>query len=190
MKLSVGTLLPLLTAVILCISCTVEQDPIATAIGKELLKDVPEGGKFRMDRMEKIDSSTFRTEFGRRTELFETKANADFKLYNDYFERGLRQNVARKLADIDRDRMIVDSLKVMLERMGDDADKVAFYDICFSAEASVGGASQILTDCYASVTPDGEVLCITRDRKDLHKTTGKVIPGYLELIKEDDSLEY
>lgn len=189
MRITFRIVVPLLMAAAFCFSCATEPDPMVVAIENELFKDVHEGGEFRMDRMEKIDSSTFRAEFERRIELFETKYKADFKLYNNYFERGLRRNVARKIADMDRDQMIIDSLKIMLEQMGSDADRVAFYDICFSAEANVGNATQVLTDCYAAITPQYEVLCITHKKKDLHKTTGKVIPGYLELIKEEESLE-
>jgi hypothetical protein len=44
-------------------------------------------------------------------------------------------------------------------------------------------------DAYISITPDGRVISMTAERRDLHKGAGRVIPGYLELLKgagEDD----
>ena len=47
-------------------------------------------------------------------------------------------------------------------------------------------------EAYISITPDGKVISMAAERRDLHKAAGRVIPGYAELLKgagEDDGVQ-
>lgn len=176
-------------AAVLAASCNPEtQDPIAKAIENELMKSVEGKYSFRMDRLALVDSTTFLTEFERRNEIFETKKAADFKLYNDFSTKGLRKNMAKKAEDIERDNEILEGLQALKDNMGGKVDGIAYYDCLFTAVAKVSGQTQILENYYATVTPDHRVISICASKKDLHKATGKVIPGYMELLGSDEEI--
>ena len=73
--------------------------------------------------------------------------------------------------------------------MGDAVNEIAYYDYKFSAIVTSGRQYAEYDDCFVSVTPQNEVLCFTRDQKDLHKATGKVLPGYSEILGREASQE-
>ena len=72
--------------------------------------------------------------------------------------------------------------------MADDTLKVAYYDYSFTYGGKIGNQKVPAKQAFATVTPDGRVLTYSADRRDLHKATGLVLPGYQELLdsfKED-----
>ena len=66
--------------------------------------------------------------------------------------------------------------------MGADTLKTAYYDYSYFYSGKVGEQKVPRKQAFATITPDGRVLTYAADRKDIHKATGLVIPGYKELL--------
>lgn len=167
-------------------------------IENEISKSLDGHHKCSVIELEKLDSTIFITEFDRRIKVFETRIEQNKKFHDDYYRRGLKKNAAIKYDEIYRDYEILDTLRIVKERMGDSLYMVAYYDYRVRAEVKTGGIvrriirrkSQILDDLYFAITPDNEILSMSTNRRTLHYATGFVIPGYSEIIKaESDSTE-
>ena len=52
-----------------------------------------------------------------------------------------------------------------------------------SGEAVTKDSRFDLSEAYAAITPDGKVLSVSTDVKDIHKSTGRAIPGYVDLFE-------
>ena len=81
-----------------------------------------------------------------------------------------------------RDTKIFNELNVLKELMGPDTLNTAYYDYSYTYSGKVGNQKLPARQAFATVTPDGRVLTFAGDRKDIHKATGLVIPGYQELL--------
>lgn len=165
-------------------------DPVEQAIKAEITGNMfQEFTDVNITKVEKVDSTTFRTELERRKKAFATKRDVDSEYLLKYMNEGKRRNAALKSESYRKDLMILgglDSLETVHAAILDD---VAYYDYCFSAEAKGQDMTMQFRDTYISITPDGRVISMTADRRDLHKSTGKVIPGYYELVKGADEEE-
>ena len=180
----------LATAAILS-SCTPKAaDPVEQAIVSEILS-MPQGfSKVTFLNCEMIDSTTFAQELDRRVKLFETKRDADGKLLLKYTQEGKPRNAALKNESYRRDLEILRSLDSLRAASAGILDEIAYYDYRFSADADGEESGKMqFRDAYAAVTPDFEVIGLTAQKKDLHKGLGKVIPGYLELLRGESEEE-
>lgn len=139
--------------------------------------------------VELIDSTTFATEFDRRIKMFQAKKDADEKLSVKYLAQGKKKNNALKAQDYVKDVMILASLDSLRNASENILGKVAYYDYKFSAVAKGPDSSMEFRDAYAAVTPDFKVIGMTADLKDLHKGLGKVIPGYLAIVKGEEDAD-
>ena len=158
-------------------------DPLQDVLGGYILRG--REGTFRLDRIEKIDSTTFRTEFEHRQNVFELKLREETRLYNDYVRQGKPRNAARHSDAILRTWEVMaglDSLRACLEAR---LDEIAYYDYVFSGRVDIGNTYSVFQEAYASMTPALEVITVSTDRKDLHKAGGRAIPGYLQMLRED-----
>ena len=97
--------------------------------------------------------------------------------------------ICDRLRKLVKERGVKDPSKIMDlieeiigEMMGDDTLKVAYYDYSFTYSGKVGQTRVPAQQAYAAVTPDYRVLTCVSDKRDLHKATGLVIPGYKELL--------
>lgn len=170
----------------LCIlPCACRQDapdPLGEALGAYILQG--QEGSFRLYRIEKADSTTFRTEFERRQNVFDRKLREETRLYDSYIAQGKPKNAARHQQAIQRTREVMkglDSLRAVMEpRM----DEVAYYDYVFSGRKETGEQVTEFADAWVSITPALEVIALTSERKDLHKSGGRAIPGYVQMIGE------
>ncbi len=171
-------LLPLLC--ILASGCAKDPDPLQEVLGAHILGG--REGSFRLYSIEKIDSTTFRTEFERRQNVFDLKLRQETKLYEGYLSQNKPKNAARHLESIQRTREVIkglDSLRAVMEgRM----DEIAYYDYVFSGRVDTDNTYSELQQAYASITPALEVISMTADQKDLHKASGRAIPGYLQML--------
>jgi len=176
---------------VLAISCAKQADPLEDAIGAYALQG--QEGEFRLYSIEKIDSTTFRTEFERRENVFALKLREETKLYDKYKSQRKVKNAARHLESIYRTREVITGLDSLKTLMTDRLDEVAYYDYVFSGKSKAGDMVTEFKDAYAAVTPDLKVIAMTSDKKDLHKTGGRVIPGYVEMLgsgsEESDATE-
>lgn len=165
---------------VLSAGCKEEPDPFQDALGAYILRG--QEGTFRLFCIEKIDSTSFRTEFERRQNVFDLKLQEETRLYNNYVLQRKPKNAARHWDAMQRTREVMkglDSLRTVLEgRM----DEIAYYDYVFSGRADTDTRYTEFQDAYASISPSLEVISLTLERKDLHKAGGRAIPGYLQML--------
>ena len=158
-------------------------NPFQDALGAYILQG--QAGSFELYRIEKIDSTTFRTEFERRQNVLHRKMEEETALYGSYTMQGKPRNAARHWEAIqhtDAALKGLDSLRTVLE---DRLDEIAYYDYVFSAQSVIGEETTNYLNAYASMTPALEVIALCSDRRDLHKSGGRAIPGYLQLLGRD-----
>ena len=174
---------PLAKALLLCVlaaGCAKTPDPLEAALSAHILRG--REGTFRLYGIEKVDSMTFRTEFGHRQDVFERKLREETRLYEDYSLQRKPKNAAVHREAMERTRVAMkglDSLRTVMEaRM----DEVAYYEYRFSGRAETGSEAVEFKDTYVSMTPSLEILTMSADRADLHKVGGRAIPGYLEML--------
>ena len=163
------------------VACTEKPNPLRDAIGEYAFKG--QEGTFQLDRIEKIDSTTMRTEFEHRQNVFELKLREETKLYEDYTRQGMRNNAARHQEAIQRTNAALKGLDSLRTSLEDRMDEIAYYDYVFSGRMeTVAGATEF-KDAYVSLTPGLEVVSMTAAKKDLHKAGGRSIPGYMQMIE-------
>ena len=177
-NITISLILPLFC--ILASGCAEKPDPLRDALGAYILQG--EEGSFRLYSIEKIDSTTFRTEFERRQNVFELKVREETKLYDSYILQRKPKNAARHSDAILRTYQVMaglDSLRAVMEGR---LDEIAYYDYVFSGRAETNDQIIDLTQHYVSITPSLEVITLSAERKDLHKAGGRAIPGYMEML--------
>lgn len=179
-------LLPLL--LVLAAGCSEKApNPLEEALGKYILQG--QEGSFRLYSIEKIDSTTFRTEFERRQNVFELKLREETKLYNGYVSQNKPKNAARHWESIQRTQEVIRGLDSLRATLDGRMDEIAYYDYVFSGKAETDVKIIELTEHYVSMTPELEVITLSADRKDLHKAGGRAIPGYLQMLGRDSEEE-
>ena len=157
--------------------------PVADAISAELMKGVNEPYTFQFNSLVLLDSTTFATEFARRIDVYEIQLNQNAARLEKYTKEGKRKNAEKVFQEFKRGQKVLGELEAMREMMGEDTLNIAYYDYAFSGLAKLSkGRKKVFDKGYATVTPDGRVLTVAGDPKDLHKATGLVIPGYQELL--------
>ena len=170
-------------ALLLCVlaaGCAKNPNPLQEALSAHILRG--QEGTFRLYGIEKIDSTTFRTEFEHRQDVFERKLREETRLYEDYLLQRKPKNAAVHREAMERTREVMkglDSLRAGLEgRM----DEIAYYEYVFSGRAETGSEAIEFKDTYVSMSPALKVITMSTDRSDLHKAGGRAIPGYLEML--------
>lgn len=174
-------------AIMLLASCSPKaSDQVSDAVKNEIM--TLDGGyeKVVIKSIEKVDSTTFAQEFDRRIGTFETKKKADEQLLLKYTRDNKKRNAAIKQESLARDYVILAGIDSLKMAMGAKLNDVAYYEYRFSAQASNPEKTVVFNDSFAAVSPAGEVLCIASKQNDLHRRLGKVIPGYLDLVKGDE----
>ncbi len=157
-------------------------DPVEEALSAYILRG--QQGTFLVYTLEKIDSTTFRTEFEHRQNVFELKLQQENKLFEDYYFQNKKKNAERHWQALERTREVMkglDSLRTVMEGRMDD---IAYYDYVFSGRANTADAITEFRDTYVCMTPELEIIAMTTERKDLHKAGGRAIPGYLQMLGE------
>ena len=171
-------ILPLLC--LLAVGCKQEPDPLQEALGACILQG--KEGTFQLFSIQKIDSTTFRTEFERRQHVFDRKIEQESILYGSYVMQRMPKNAARHLEALQRSSEILKGLDSLKSGMEGRLDEIAYYDYVFTARAVCSEGSTDFVDTYASITPDLRVIAYSPDRRDIKKAGGHAIPGYLQLL--------
>lgn len=175
-----------LVAMMLCSCGAYKKNPVCQGIEKKAMEQY-EGKKysFRFQDFALVDSVMLRSEVENRIKTFTIKIERNKILYNRYIRTGYTVN-----ADIKKQTLLNDSVILIklgeLQKELDEAgqlDKVAYYIYKFTAIAKVEEKTLKMVDCYASATPENEVLTLAPDFKSVQKGTGKVIPHYTEIVK-------
>ena len=118
--------------------------------------------------------------------VHEMKGKFQMGNFDKYKKGGFVQTAVDKRNAINHDHEVIAGLAEMERTLEPILGNVAYYDYCFSGQATKDGAKAVYKDYYASITPGGQVVSIDSNKKTLHKALGRVIPGYLELVKGDD----
>ena len=176
----------IVAAVAVVTSCNrTTPDPVAQAIEAAAMKDAAGEYTFRITNLEKIDSTSFRTEIMRRKDLFALKQLAEEKLFQKYYQEGKRQNSENHRLAMEKAGQNLRFVESLEEKLAARLDETAYYDYVFSGYSETAEGRMTYDNVYVAITPAGEVLGMTSDRSDLHKGTGRVIPGYLEGISSE-----
>ncbi|MDO5443681.1 MAG: hypothetical protein Q4G10_08425 [Bacteroidia bacterium] len=158
-------------------------DPVQEAIVKEITENLQEGfTTVKIYNCELVDSTSFRQEFEHRKKAFEARKSSDEQFLLKYSREGKRQNAAIKQESYIKTISILQGLDSLETAMSSILDETAYYDYRFSGMAKGPDSSMEFKDTYVTITPDGRVMSMTSNPKDLHKSLGRVIPGYLDLI--------
>lgn len=172
-------------ALVLLVSCGQKTtDPVEEAIVKEITENLQEGfTTVKIYNYELVDSTTFRQEFEHRKKAFEARRQSDEKFLLQYSREGKRQNAAIKQKSYIKTLSIIDGLDSLEMASSAILDDVAYYDYMFNGMAKGPDSSMEFTDTYVTITPDGRVMSMTSNKKDLHKSLGRVIPGYMDIVQ-------
>lgn len=176
-------------AAIFVLSCTTE-DPYAAqkaALVESIAAENGELQKVTFDTFEVVDSATFADELRMRKNMFALKGEQAKKMHSQLMKAGRFEKLAEKMHDIKFSDMVLEGLDSLEQDMGDKVNQVAYYDYCFTAHIVKADNQRIdAVNFYACITPDCKVLKYAAQKKDLHKVTGRVIPGYLKLVRSED----
>ena len=171
-------------------SCTPKApaDPLGAAIESELMKNTVGDYSFKFTTLERVDTTTFRQEIEKRLSSFELILRQNQNLYNSYVRQNKKLNAERKAASVELDKQMIEHLTDLKENMLQQ-DNVAFYSYKFVAKGKSGDNSFDTGEVYAAVTPDGRVIAMSKELKELKKLTGKVLPGYSDILDRSDDSE-
>ena len=159
-----------------------EMDPVSQAIVDEMMKDVDQPYDIQITDLKLLDSTTFAVEFERRIGIYDTRLDQNSARMEKYMREGKKKNASLMFEALQKDTKIYNELNAMKEMMGDDTLNIAYYDYSYTYSGKVGESRIAPKQAFATVTPDYRVLTFAADRKDIHKATGLVIPGYKELL--------
>ena len=160
-----------------------DNDPVAQALTAHILSSAPQGCRFTLTDLQKVDSTTYATEFDRREEVFKRQIAKNEELYVRHKTDGQPKNAALKLQAMKNGVRILMGLDSLRKEMEAVISQTAYYDYRFSGHLTKGRQSADYSDWWFTITPAGEVLVVVADPKDLHKSGGMAIPGYRELLK-------
>lgn len=160
-------------------------DPVAAAIEAAAMQDAGTDYTFRIYSLEKIDSTTFRTEFQHRKDVFSLKQQTEEKLYWKYYGEGKPKTAESHRQAMEKAKVNLELMDYLEKEMAGRLDDVAYYDYVFSGYSQTEEGRMTYDNVYVTVTPDFEVLTMTSNQRDLHKGTGRVIPGYIEGVSAE-----
>lgn len=160
--------------------------PVETALNAAIAENLGQELKsVSYASLDKIDSTTFGQELEKRRAVLEQKVKSEEELYVKYKTQGKSTNAGIKLEAVNKAKASLVRLDSLALTLSDKMDEVAYFDYTFTA--AVKGVEKDVTfkDAWALITPDLKVLGLATSQKSVHKGSGKVIPGYVEMLKED-----
>ena len=177
----------LVTAAAVVTSCNNSTpDPVAAAIEAAAMKGEEGDYSFRISNLAKVDSTTFRTELEHRKDVFRVKQQAEEKLYLKYTNEHKPKTAESHRLAMEKAVANLAFVEGLEQQLAARLDDIAYYDYVFSGYSQTAEGRMTYDNVYVTVTPACEVLTMTANAKDLHKGTGRVIPGYLEGISSEE----
>lgn len=168
----------------LSVSCSqAPKDPMELTLRAEIEHLTEAGAKVLLNSFELVDSTSLGEEIDYRIKVFNIKLDQDRKFREQYKKEGRPVNEAKKVEAIANDERVIAGLEAMKIAMADSLGTIVFRDYRFSGKAVSSENETVFEDYYAAISPEGEVLALEPSQKGLHKSLGRVIPGYTELIK-------
>ena len=181
--------------VVLLCACNGNQviDLAQAALEKKIREQVGDDAEINIFLFEKTDSTTFAEELANRQEAFNYKLEQDSRFLLEYTSKKLKKNAAKKTLAVRTDHRILAALDSIATVIEPYASEVAYYDYHFSGKAVSESGVTEFKDYFSCITPSGDVMCISPSPKGLHKSMGKVLPGYSELFagttEDEDSTQ-
>lgn len=158
-------------------------DPVAEEIGRVVRQETQY--PFHVEKATKVDSTTYATELHRRRGIYELRIRQNTARKAKYLDQKMPTNARRMDGFIAKDHLIIAGLDSIRTRMGADTALVAYYDYVFEyCNATPNGKKTEPKKAWATVTPSRKVLTWSANRRDIHKRTGLVIPGYGKLLDD------
>lgn len=174
------------TAVVVVLLCACNDNqvinPAQVALEKKIREQVGDDAEINIFLFEKTDSTTFAEELADRQEAFNYKLEQDSRFLLEYSAKGLKKNAAKKTLAVRTDHRILAALDSIATVIEPYAAEVAYYDYHFSGKAVSESGVTEFKDYYSCITPSGEVMCISPSSKGLHKSMGRILPGYSDLF--------
>lgn len=176
----------LAAAALVLVSCGQKKvDPVKDTI-TQYIAETLSYDDVKFINLEKVDSTTFREEFEHRKNAFEARRASDEKFIVKYMNEGKQKNAALKTESFKNTLRIIRDLDSLEKASAAILDDIAYYDYKFNASARGPQGSMDFKDAYVCMTPDMKVMSMTSNVKDLHKSLGRVIPGYLDIVKGEE----
>lgn len=176
--------LPVLAAALCFGACQTRFAEEKAAVGAKIVETMGEVTNLKFNTFEQIGQTTVGEEVEMRTNLFKTKLEQDQKYFDMYSAGGVLGKASQKKAAIERDQLHLTQLDSIRNTLGDGLNAVAYRDFKFSAVGKLPDGKLEATDWYAAIAPDGTVLSLVQDKKNLHKGLGITIPGYKGMFDE------
>lgn len=173
-------------AALLAVSCKYEPSLEEKAIKTKIEEQKGPVTQFALTDIEMLREVTLGEEIGIRRDNFELKHKKDSELGEKYKGKNLPTNAALKQESARKDLVRLFALDSIAEALSDELGKVVYRDYRFSASCMTDEGALVLKDWYAAITPEGEVLSMVQDKKNLHRGLGNVIPGWKELFGGND----
>lgn len=179
----------LIAAALLAAACATapEFDPVKEAINAKLSEMVKgEITSIAYESLILVDSTTFGSELNYRKGLMEERINRNEELRLQYKAEHKVANVTAKKKAIAKDQKILKGLEKIGDRLGDQADSIAYYTYRFTAAITSGDSILACKDYRVTITPDLEIINMTGDKNKVRFGAGSVLPGYDALVKESE----
>lgn len=165
------------------------KDPVKDAIKAEILRMEQGFTSVRFDSVEKIDSVTYGQELERRVKTFELKRDADQQFLVKYSSQHKPKNAAIKQFSYIEDLRILKALDSLGTVIAPISGNVAYYNYKFSAQAKGESSTMKFVDAYVAITPSNEVIGMASKLGDVNKGLGKVVPGYMDIVRSEEQSE-
>lgn len=177
----------LAAALLLAAGCSQKPapDPFREAVSAKIVESMGRDMKVSFYSFEKVDSTTYGTELEHRKTAFNKKLGIDRERYEQFLMERKPKNTQKKKEDMETDLRFLEGLDRIGEEIADRLDEVAYYDFHFSGKAKSPEGDVEFEDWWASISPEGEVLCMLKGKKGLHNALGRVLPGYLDLAGKE-----
>lgn len=160
-------------------------DVFERSIETEIVRLVGADAKVEFSVCERIDSTTFGEELEFRKRLIEARREQNLRLSEQYASQKKRTNARLRSEAAQKDAAVlsgIDSIRMRLAA-ADSLDIVCHYDYHVAGVARTADGITAIPDHYACVSADGTLLTFTPEKRKLHYGVGKVIPGYIRVLK-------
>lgn len=179
-----SSLILLLAAVLSFSACKDEYAEEKAAVSAKIVETMGEVKNLKFNTFEFVGQTTVGEEIEMRTNQFKTKLEQDQKFFDKYAAGRHYDKAAEKERAMERDRLHLAQLDSIRNALGDRLNEIAYRDYKFSAEGTLEGSRLCAENWFAAIAPDGTVLSLVQDKKNLHKGLGMTIPGYKDMFDE------
>ncbi len=144
----------------------------------------PEEVAVSLESVAQVDSSTLADEIERRRDIFQLKMERQSILESRFLEKKMKVNARRQHIRMEQSAKIIAGLDSIAFMRDPQRDSILYRIYLIKGKAETFDEVFPLNGYYAVLTPDGKALAFTKDRKALHKGTGRLIPGYEDMLSQ------